>query len=195
MSRTSEDGRPADPGLTEHGHAQARAVSRWLARESIDRIVSSPSRRARETAAPLANEIGLQPEVDERLAEIDPTASRYLSIEEERARDHDRFRARIRAYQADPRIEALSRRVEEALTEWAGKSPGGRVVVFCHGGVVNVWTRCVLGMSPGVLFEAQNASSHRFLVSRSGVKGVRSLNGQAGPSSLARMPHGLGMGN
>jgi broad specificity phosphatase PhoE len=172
----SEDGTPADPGLTNRGLAQAEAVARWLARESIDRVVSSPSRRARETAGPTVARTGLELEIDGRLAEIDPEASHYLSIEEERARDQQRYRERIAAYRADPRIVALSARVEEGLAEWAANAPGGRVVVFCHGGVVNVWTRSVLGMSPGVLFEPQNASSHRYLVSRKGIRGVRSLN-------------------
>ena len=43
-------------------------------------------------------------------------------------------------------------------------------------GVVHVWTRTVLGLGPGMLFEAQNASSHRYLVSRKGARGLRSLN-------------------
>ncbi len=170
------DGTPADPGLTPRGRAQAEAVAHWLDREPIDRIVSSPSRRARDTAAPMAALLAQELSVDARLAEIDPTASHYLSIEEERARDRDRFRKRIAAYQVDPRIEALSQRVEESLTNWAQETPGGRVVVFCHGGVVNVWTRSVLGMTPGFLFEAHNASSHRFLVSSQGARGIRSLN-------------------
>jgi len=172
----SDDGAPADPGLTSRGFAQAEAVARWLVRESIDRVVSSPSRRARETAGPTLARTGLELEIDERLCEIDPDASHYLSIEEERARDHEKFRKRIAAYQADPRIVALSSRVDEGLAEWAARTPGGRVVVFCHGGVVNVWTRRVLGMTPGFLFEAQNASSHRYLVSTQGVRGLRSLN-------------------
>jgi probable phosphoglycerate mutase len=172
----NDDGARADPGLTSRGFAQAEAVARWLVREPIDRVVSSPSRRARETAGPTLARTGLEMEIDERLCEIDPDASHYLSIEEERARDHEKFRKRIAAYQVDPRIVALSSRVEEGLAEWAERTPGGRVVVFCHGGVVNVWTRRVLGMTPGFLFEAQNASSHRYLVSRQGVRGVRSLN-------------------
>jgi probable phosphoglycerate mutase len=175
-SRSTGDGTPADPGLTRRGHIQAEAVALWLTREPIDRIVSSPSRRALETAEPTLARTGLELEIDERLCEIDPEASHYLSIEEERARDQTKFRQRIAAYQVDPRIVALSSRVEEGLSDWAARTPGGRVVVFCHGGVVNVWTRSVLGMTPGVLFEPENASSHRYLVSRKGVRGVRSLN-------------------
>ena len=48
------DGTPADPPLSELGQEQARRVADWLREEAIDRIYSSPLRRARETALPLA---------------------------------------------------------------------------------------------------------------------------------------------
>jgi 2,3-bisphosphoglycerate-dependent phosphoglycerate mutase len=184
-NRESDDGSRVDPALTSTGRDQAVAVARWLAREPIDRIVSSPSRRARETAEPMVKLTGLEPSIDSRLCEIDPDASQYLSIEAERALGRERYRKRVAAYQADPRITALSQRVDEGLTDWAQRTPGGRVVVFCHGGVVNVFTRLVLGMTPGILFEAQNASCHRFLVSSRGVRSVRSLNEVAYLSLLA----------
>jgi len=175
-NRETEDGAPADPALTPRGRRQADAVARWLVREPIDRVVSSPSRRARETAKPLSRLTGLAPELDERLREVDSRAGKYLSIEEERLRDRERFRERVAAYQNDPRLVALSERVDEALGDWAARTPSGRVVAFCHGGGINVWTRRVLGMTPGLVFEAQNASIHRFLVSRRGVRSIRSLN-------------------
>jgi len=175
-SRVSGDGTPADPGLTPRGQEQAEAAARWLAREPIDQILSSPSRRARETASPLASLLGVEAEIDSRFREIDDRAERYLSFEEERARDPKAYRRRVANYQRDPRLEALSERVESGLSDWIAKMPGGRIVVFCHGGVINVWTRRVLGLSPGMIIEAQNASSHRYLVSSQGVRSLQSLN-------------------
>jgi broad specificity phosphatase PhoE len=51
--------------LTEVGQAQARAAGRGLAalELGIDRLLSSPMRRARETAEALAGPLGLEPEV------------------------------------------------------------------------------------------------------------------------------------
>ena len=46
------DGTPADPPLSEVGHAQAAAVAMWLAEERIDAIYSSPMQRARQTSQP-----------------------------------------------------------------------------------------------------------------------------------------------
>ena len=61
------DGRPdlARP-LTKHGHAQARAVARWLHKRlpAGMRVLSSPARRAQETAQAL----GLPVEVLDELA-------------------------------------------------------------------------------------------------------------------------------
>jgi len=59
-----------DPGLTEFGHAQARATAARLAAYPIDAIYVSPYRRARETAAPLAEATGLTPVVVDGLAEV-----------------------------------------------------------------------------------------------------------------------------
>ena len=175
-SRETDDGTPADPGLTTRGRDQAAAAAAWFARESIDRILSSPSRRARQTAEALEARVGIAVEIDPRLSEVDPLARSYRSIEAERARGGEGYRRRVAAYQEDPRLVALSERVDASLSEWAQRTPGGRVVVFCHGGVINVWTRLVLGMTPGVLFEPRNASGQRFLISREGVRTLRSLN-------------------
>jgi probable phosphoglycerate mutase len=50
------------------------------------------------------------------------------------------------------------------------------VAVFCHGGVINVWTAHVLGMAPRLFFEPGYASVHRYLCARSGERNVVALN-------------------
>ncbi len=60
--------------LTKAGRRQAQALLTLLEEARLDRLVSSPYLRCRETVAPLANARGLPLEVDERLAEgEDPT--------------------------------------------------------------------------------------------------------------------------
>ena len=56
---------PADPPLTPEGVDQARRLAAWLAHEHVDVIVSSPQRRAFETAEPVSEALGLQLEVVE----------------------------------------------------------------------------------------------------------------------------------
>ncbi len=70
-----------DPALTAYGHAQARAAATRLREEPIDAIYVSPTRRSRETAAPLADAMGLEPIVVESLAEIE-TGADGLSLAE-----------------------------------------------------------------------------------------------------------------
>jgi broad specificity phosphatase PhoE len=59
-----------DPGLTDLGRKQAESAGERLAKTAPKLIVSSPLRRARETAVPLARAIGLEPKIVESVAEI-----------------------------------------------------------------------------------------------------------------------------
>jgi broad specificity phosphatase PhoE len=59
----------ADPPLDEVGEEQSRQAAAMLARLAVDAIVSSDLRRAVQTAAPLAERLGLPVAVDSRLRE------------------------------------------------------------------------------------------------------------------------------
>lgn len=61
----------ADPLLTEHGESQAQALAESLASSGATRVLSSPLLRARQTAAMVADVLGLTIEVDDRLVEMD----------------------------------------------------------------------------------------------------------------------------
>jgi len=60
-----DDDRPLDPT----GHLQAEKLSDWLRHEPVARIVSSPYERCIQTVQPLAKQLGLEVEVDDRLGE------------------------------------------------------------------------------------------------------------------------------
>lgn len=62
-------GRLPGYGLSERGHAMARCVAEALGDEDVVHVVSSPLQRAQETAAPLAEMLGLDVATDERLIE------------------------------------------------------------------------------------------------------------------------------
>lgn len=60
----------ADPGLTPTGVEQAQRAAGWLKRlGGVDAIVASPLQRTRETAAVVANELGLDVDLEAGLAE------------------------------------------------------------------------------------------------------------------------------
>ena len=84
---------PADPGLSEVGRHQAEALAAWLADEPVDAIYSSPMRRARETAVPLAAAHGVGVAVDDELAEFDQGAHWYIPLEELKANNDPRYQA------------------------------------------------------------------------------------------------------
>lgn len=59
-----------DPGLTDRGHAQAAQTAKWFAEQQIDRLLVSPLARAQQTAAPIADTLGIEAETLPWLAEI-----------------------------------------------------------------------------------------------------------------------------
>jgi len=60
---------PGDPGLSAVGREQAAATARWFLRIGLTEVCSSPLRRARETAEPIATAVGVAVRVDDRLRE------------------------------------------------------------------------------------------------------------------------------
>jgi phosphohistidine phosphatase SixA len=54
--------------LTSEGRAEADALAEQLAAENLDAVVSSPLRRARETAAPVARAANVEPTAHQGLA-------------------------------------------------------------------------------------------------------------------------------
>ena len=59
-----------DPGLTELGHSQAKSAAERLRLLQPKRIVSSPLRRAFETAKPLVEALEIEPVIAKQVAEI-----------------------------------------------------------------------------------------------------------------------------
>src|SRR5215210_1606869 len=72
---------PADPELSDEGRAQAVRLADWLRRDPIDAVYVSPMRRAIQTADPLADALGVDPVVDDELAEFDRDAHFYVPLE------------------------------------------------------------------------------------------------------------------
>ncbi|MEU6559922.1 histidine phosphatase family protein [Nocardia nova] len=64
-------GRSPGVDLTERGGDQALAVAERLSPLPIEHIVHSPLLRCTRTVSPLADKLGIEPEPDERLLEVD----------------------------------------------------------------------------------------------------------------------------
>ncbi|MBV9663060.1 MAG: histidine phosphatase family protein [Actinobacteria bacterium] len=172
---------PADPHLHERGLHQADRLAAWFADEPIDAVWSSPMKRARETAGPLAAAQGLPVLVDEELAEFDAEATSYIPIEELKAEKDERFLAmvegRLEDFQVDP--EAFKLGVVGAIERVIEGHPGKKVAVVCHGGVINAYVGHILEIARPLWFEPGYTCINRIAASRGGVRSVVSLNEMA----------------
>ncbi|BBX89192.1 phosphoglycerate mutase [Mycolicibacterium boenickei] len=175
----SEPGQGSDPDLSEEGIAQAERLPAALARFPVSRLVSSPQRRAIQTAGPLAKELGLQVEVDDRLAEYDRDMSHYVPIEEI-AKENPEELARLVSGHLPSSVDenAFMARINAAVEDLvAAGDHDGTVAVFSHGGVINVLLHKILGTERLLSFHVDYASVTRLLSSRSGKLAVASVNG------------------
>jgi probable phosphoglycerate mutase len=177
----SVDG-PADPGLTPLGVEQTRRLADWLAREQVDTVLSSPMRRARETAAPVAAAHGLEVEIVDGLVEYDAASADYIPMDELQASGDPRWHAMVEGrwedFGADP-AHVFKARVAGAVEDIVDRFAGQRVVAVCHGGVINCALASILGIDRYLWFEPKYTSISRVVASRSGIRSVASLNDHA----------------
>ena len=158
----SEPGQGSDPDLSEEGIEQAKRLPEALARFPVARLVSSPQKRAIQTAEPVAEALGLSTDVDDRLAEYDRDLSHYTPVEEISKEDMRRlangelpsgvdrseFVGRVRAGVAD-----IVRSAEREDT----------VAVFSHGGVINALVHDVMGTERLLCVQVDYAGITRLL--------------------------------
>ncbi|WP_378735621.1 histidine phosphatase family protein [Nocardia brasiliensis] len=169
---------PADPELAPVGLEQAERVPAALSQHRIARVVSSPQRRARETAAPTATKLGLGVDIIDDLAEYDRDLPAYIPIEDAKVEFQDVYE-RIKAGHFPPQIDgkAFKSRVLDAVTEIAaGTDPADTVVAFTHGGVVNVLLQEILGLERPLTFPIDYCSITRILFSRTGRRTAATVN-------------------
>ncbi|HEV3135162.1 MAG TPA: histidine phosphatase family protein [Acidimicrobiia bacterium] len=170
---------PADPGLTDRGRVQAERLARWLTHEPIDAVLSSPLRRARETANVVGEALGVDVEVVDGLMEYDAEADYYIPVEEMReTRDH-RWRAMVEGRWEELGGEAPDRfraRIVPCVDAVVDRFVGRRVAAVCHGGVINVYLAAVLGLERHLWFEPGYTSISRVAAARTGERSVVTLN-------------------
>lgn len=172
----SEDS--ADPPLAELGVEQAARLPGALARFAIARTVASSQLRALQTGTGVAAELGLTLESDERLTEYDRDFGGYIPIEDAREEFADAF-ARIKAGHLPEQVDegAFRDRVLGGMAEAvSGVEHTDTVVVFAHGGVINILLQDVLGTPTVLGFPIDYCSITRILYSRNGNRSVASVN-------------------
>ena len=174
----TKDGSPADPPLSAMGLTQAERLARWLGAEKLGAVYSSPMRRARETAGPLARAFSVELAIDPDLVEMDHLSDVYVPLEQLKAEDYPRWQELIQrgGLYAGVDLAAFRRNVVASVERAITAHPGGRVAVICHGGVINAWAGHLLGIADPFFLDVAYTGVSRFLAASTGERSVRSLN-------------------
>jgi probable phosphoglycerate mutase len=152
-----------DPELAPDGHVQAQRVADRLTGTKIDAIYVTTLRRTAQTAAPLAERIGILPVVSADLREV------YLGEWEgglfrQRVAQRHPIAVRMWAEQrwdvipgGEP-AERFNARVRRGVETIAACHADQRVVIFTHGGVIGQILADATGSRPFAFAGADNGS-------------------------------------
>lgn len=124
-------------GLSERGREMARLAAEDLASRGIraTKLVVSPLERTRESAQPIADLLGLEPELDERV--IEPwnrfagkkVGGRYGAVR--RPANWRHLVNPLTPSWGEPYAE-IAARMKESILEWTAAAEGGDVIVVTH---------------------------------------------------------------
>lgn len=137
--------------LNALGRAQAARLAERMRHHPPDVIVSSDLERAHETAKIVAEAVGVVPELDPDLREVDVGAWTGKSHEEVQELYPDEWNAwasgiDVRRGGGETYGE-LSERIERAVVRAATAHAGKRVLLVSHGGSIKAYVAKLLGVS------------------------------------------------
>lgn len=158
-----------DIALNAEGLAQARVTAERLADWPLSAVYASDLGRARQTAEPIAQGLGLSVEIEPDLRE------RHYGLFEgcthdELQRDHPEayrhWRDRVPDYAlpgGGESLVVLRARVLAQMHRLVAKHAGQRIAAVTHGGVLDTIYRIATGLAPDAprRFELNNASINR----------------------------------
>lgn len=167
----------ADPELSPEGLEQARHFAEYMALEHVDAIYSSPMRRAVQTAEPLTRIKGMAAHIVDGVAEWDRDSNEYVPVEELKRTNDPRWQEMMAGgWNSHEDRNEFNERVATSLEGIIRDNPGGRVVVTCHGGVINSYLARVLGLESDQFFYPNYTSIHRIAASSKGHRSILSVN-------------------
>jgi probable phosphoglycerate mutase len=159
----------SNPDLDPVGHEQAARLAERLAGEEIAAIYVTPLVRTQQTAAPLAERLGLEPRVEPALQEI------FLGEWEgghfrRHVLDAHPVAVRLREEQrwevipgAEP-SERFEARVREGIERVAAAHPDETAVVVAHGGTISQALATATAARPFAFMNVDNASISELVV-------------------------------
>ncbi len=173
-----------DPPLSERGVAQARLVGERFSTEKVDVVYASPLKRAFDTGVQIARHHRLEPVVMPDLREVEvfrdippeKTAVEFigrdllLGIRERMLREK-----KWDVYPFSESSFEFRRRTVNAIEGIIATNEGNRVVVACHGGVINAFIGHIIG-SPYDMFFRPAHTSVSVVAAGEGIRALHSLN-------------------
>lgn len=170
-----------DQVLSEAGRAMATNVARRLRGAECAALYVSPIRRARETAEPLAEALGLRPAIEPDLAECNFGTWDGLSFRQVGETDADAFAAWLRgegpAGGEGESLGELAQRVERWMARTVESHPGGVVVGVSHAGPIKAAIRAALEVDFDHVYRMQqDLGSVTVLEHSRGTWWVRAIN-------------------
>ena len=158
-----------DPALREEGHAQAHAVGHRLKSEPITAIYVTTMQRTHQTAAPLAEHLGLTPRVEADLREVflgdwDGGEFRFRQAEGDPAFLRALQKAEWGEIPGAETTAALEERVSRGIHRIAAAHPNEQVAVVVHGGVIAAALAMATRAPSFTFIGADNGSISRLVV-------------------------------
>jgi probable phosphoglycerate mutase len=160
----------ADPDLAPEGRDHAGRVGARMAGERIDALYVTTLRRTVQTAAPLAEKLGLTPSVEPDLREIHLGDWENGLFRRHTTDGHpivDRLWAEQRwdVIPGAESDEAFGARVRAGLLRIAAANPDRRVAVFTHGGVIGeVFAQASRAVDRFTFLNADNGSISHLVI-------------------------------
>lgn len=153
MSAAGQYSGQQDPELSDLGHRQAIAAAESLHRRGgIDVVLSSPLRRARDTAAEVATRLDCDVEIHPGLTEMDFGVWDGLTFAEARRRDPELHGKWLTDTAVAPpggeSLQKLHRRVKNLRAELQRDYPGKTILLVTHLTVIKSLIRQALEAGP-----------------------------------------------
>jgi ribonuclease H / adenosylcobalamin/alpha-ribazole phosphatase len=173
-----------DPSLSAVGREQAeRAAVALAARGTIQHILASPLTRTRQTAAAVAERLGIEVTVEDGLIETDFGAWEGLTFGEVRERYPDDLNTWLSDPEAEPTgggesFAATATRIAATRDKLVAAYAGRTVLLVTHVTPIKTFVRLALGAPPESLFrmELSAASMSAVAYYADGNASVRLLN-------------------
>lgn len=162
-----------DPPLSTIGRRQIEALGDHLADESIDAIYSSHLVRAHDTGKAVAKRHDLDVTVLEDLREIElvpelPKGETWAQVNNRpdwvRAGEEFVQTGRWSSFPFSEPSDVFRTRIASAFDQVLQQHSSGKVVIACHGGVINTFVAQLLGIERDFWFRTAHCAVNRILV-------------------------------